>query len=228
MELLQRAIEFADVESLNLFSGFRGSGKTTELYRLRKNLEEHGFVVLYADALDYLSPATPIGIADLLIILAGAFSDALEERKIDLRSESLWKRFENYLKTTIVNLKEIGFKAGADLKLELTTNPTFRQRLSEALRLRDAWQTRIELPSVHRGWSRRPIGPSAGQNHEDGHPFFRIVPRYHRRARQIGSPAFHGITRNEKHEMGMPAHVVVAQVLLLRHHVAHRSRSQRG
>src|ERR1039457_7714189 len=118
MELLQRAIEFADVESLHLFSGFRGSGKTTELYRLRKNLEELGYVVLYADALDYLSPATPIGIADLLMLLAGSFSDALEEQKIDLRGESYWTRLGNYLKTTSVNLKEIGLKSGAELKLD--------------------------------------------------------------------------------------------------------------
>jgi hypothetical protein len=48
-------------------------------------------------------------------------------------------------------------------------------------------------------------------------PFFRIVPCYQRRAGELGSPAFRGITRNEKHEMWMPAHIVVAQVLLLRH-----------
>jgi hypothetical protein len=54
--------------------------------------------------------------------------------------------------------------------------------------------TRSDLPSLHRGWSRRFIGPSVGQNHEDGHPFFWIVRSYYRRARQIRSPAFHNIT----------------------------------
>lgn len=54
-----------------MFSGFRGSGKTTELFRLKKSLEESGYVVLYGDALKYLNPAQEIDISDLLIVLAG-------------------------------------------------------------------------------------------------------------------------------------------------------------
>jgi hypothetical protein len=49
---LEQRIKFADPESLSLFSGFRGSGKTTELFRLRKRLQEMDCTVLYADALD--------------------------------------------------------------------------------------------------------------------------------------------------------------------------------
>jgi hypothetical protein len=142
IELLLNTIEFADIESLNLFSGFRGSGKTTELFRLRKRLEDSLYVVVYADALDYINPAVPIGISELLIVLAGAFSDALQEHKIDLRSEGYWTRFWNWLTKTDVEVKELGLKgevgvdpvkAGADLKLELKTTPSFRQKLSEML-----------------------------------------------------------------------------------------------
>src|SRR5213080_327128 len=71
MQILQNCIEFAGGESLNLFSGFRGSGKTTELFRLRESLEKSGHVVLYADALEYINPAVPIDISDLLVTLAG-------------------------------------------------------------------------------------------------------------------------------------------------------------
>lgn len=38
VELMQTRIEFSEVESVQLFSGFRGSGKTTELFRLKKRL----------------------------------------------------------------------------------------------------------------------------------------------------------------------------------------------
>lgn len=38
IEQLERYIQYADVESLSLFSGFSGSGKTTELFRLRHRL----------------------------------------------------------------------------------------------------------------------------------------------------------------------------------------------
>ncbi len=142
IQLLQNSIDFADGESLNLFSGFRGSGKTTELFRLRKRLEDSGYIVFYADALDYVNPSAPIEISDLLIILAGAFSDALQKRHIDLFSETYWTRFYNWLTKTQVGVKEFGFKAeagvdpvkaGTDLKLELRTTPSFRQRLTRAL-----------------------------------------------------------------------------------------------
>jgi hypothetical protein len=134
IRLLQDRIEFAKTESLNLFSGFRGSGKTTELFRLRERLAALGYVVLYADALQYINPAAPIEIADLLIVLAGAFSDALENQHgIALKEEGYWTRLHNWLTTTEVSLKEISLKSGADLKLELRSAPSFRQRLSQAL-----------------------------------------------------------------------------------------------
>lgn len=139
---LENSIRFADRESLNLFSGFRGSGKTTELFRLRERLTDAGYVVLYADALDYISPAAPIEISELLTILAGAFSDAVQDLGIDLASEGYWARFSNWLTRTEVIGKDLGFKVesgadpiklGAELKLELKTSPTFRQKLSKAL-----------------------------------------------------------------------------------------------
>ena len=51
--LMQRHVDFNDAQSLQLFSGFRGAGKTTELFRLRGELRKQGYVVLYADAMDY-------------------------------------------------------------------------------------------------------------------------------------------------------------------------------
>ncbi len=140
--LLRNRIEFAEIQSITLFSGFRGSGKTTELFRLREKLEGSGYFVLYADALEYLNPNLPIEITEVLIVLAGAFSDALAELKIDIRGEGYWTRLWNWLSTTEVRVKDLGLKtevgldpvkAGADLKLELLTTPSFRQKLSAAL-----------------------------------------------------------------------------------------------
>ena len=134
IRLLRNDIEYAGSESLNLFSGFRGSGKTTELFRLRQRLTDIGYVVLYADALQYINPAVPIEISGLLIVLAGAFGDALEqEHKIRLKGETYWDRLRNWLTTTEVNLKEIGLKTGADIKLELRATPSFRQKLVDTL-----------------------------------------------------------------------------------------------
>jgi hypothetical protein len=109
---LERRIEYADVESLSLFSGFRGSGKTTELLRLRERLRNSGMTVLYADALEYVNPASPVEITDLLIVLAGAFSDALEQENIHISGEGYWTRLKNWLTRTEVVAKELGLKAG--------------------------------------------------------------------------------------------------------------------
>lgn len=150
VQLLKTGIDFSDVESMQMFSGFRGSGKTTELKRLRKQLEEDGYIVIYGDALKYLNPAEPIEIADLLIVLAGAFSDALEELRPDVQlvKESYWTRLTHYLTKTEVEVTEAnikteadsvakeligGVKAGVDLKLALRTAPTFRQNLQKFL-----------------------------------------------------------------------------------------------
>jgi hypothetical protein len=131
---LERKIRFAGRESISFFSGFRGSGKTTELFRLREKLEGLGYTVLYADALQYLNPALPIEIQDLLIVLAGAFGDALEAQDIDITSDSYWTRLYNWLTTTEVITKEMELKAGGTgLKLELRASPTFRQKITTAL-----------------------------------------------------------------------------------------------
>lgn len=154
VDFLQKAIQFSEYESLQLFSGFRGSGKTTELFRLKRRLEEEGYVVLYVDALEYISPSDEIDISDLLIVLAGAFSDALErwaselQQPVALAHESYWTRIKNFLTKTSVELNEAtvslggetpagqvlgSLKGGLDLKLAIKESPTFRQNLQKLM-----------------------------------------------------------------------------------------------
>jgi hypothetical protein len=139
VDLMAQRIEFSDTESIQMFSGFRGSGKTTELLRLKKCLEEQGYVVLYGNALKYLNPAQEIDISDLLLVLAGTFSDALEDEQfVPIGTDSYWDRFVNFLTRTNVNMDELGLKAeaagvGADVKLSLQSAPLFRQRLQAEL-----------------------------------------------------------------------------------------------
>lgn len=139
VDLMAQRIEFSDVESLQMFSGFRGSGKTTELFRLKQQLEEQGYVVLYGDALTYLNSSQEIDISDLLLGLAGTFSDALESEGFGRTdTDNYWNRFANFLTRTEIDLGDLGLKAGteglgAELKLSLKTTPTFRQRLQEKL-----------------------------------------------------------------------------------------------
>jgi len=146
---LRTHIEWTTVESLQLFSGFRGTGKTTELFRLRRELEKKGYIVLYADALEYLSPSEEIDIATMLLSVAGAFGEQLETvTGVKVYGESFWQRFVNYLTKTNIEISEVSakadigapgkevlgeLKAGLDLKMALKTAPSFRQKLQSFL-----------------------------------------------------------------------------------------------
>lgn len=134
---LQNLIDFSVTESMQLFSGFRGAGKTTELKRLKQNLEQEGHVVVYANALDYLSPADPVEIQDLLTVLAGSFGEQLAAHGLDALTDSYWGRFWNFLNKTEVQFTEFGFEPGSGLgvsiKGALKSVPTFRQKVSAAL-----------------------------------------------------------------------------------------------
>lgn len=135
IDLLARHVFFSQLESVQFFSGFRGSGKTTELLRLRQKLAQADLVVLYASALDYINPAGPIDISDLLISLGGAFNDSLTAPDVlgqDHVHESYWARIDAFLRKTKLHL-ELGVRAGLDVKLAMRSSPTFRQRLQTAM-----------------------------------------------------------------------------------------------
>ena len=141
IERLARAIRFSSGHSRQFFSGFRGTGKSTELYRLKARLEAENYLVYYANALEYLNPALPIEIGDLLVILAGAFSEAVEarEKEVGLLKESYWERLRNFLFNTQVELEGIDLSVPSEavkLKLAIKDTPTIRKRLQHELTIR--------------------------------------------------------------------------------------------
>ena len=147
VSLIHDHVELSGPESFQLFSGFRGSGKTTELLRLKRRLEKQGYLVMYANALNYVNPSEPIDISDFLIVLGGAFNDALfaepvfTNNPIALAQNTYWQRISNFLQNTSVSVTDTALKdavagplsAGIDLKLELRTSPTFRQNVQKFL-----------------------------------------------------------------------------------------------
>ena len=143
VEKIRKEISFNNVESRYYFSGFRGSGKTTELFRLKGYLEaEDGCLVLYANALEYIDPHQPIDISDLLIALAGAFSDAAEKIDPGVRplEESYWTRLRHYLTTTEIEWKEFSpvIKDVDSLKASLRETLSFRKRVQAEMEPRIA------------------------------------------------------------------------------------------
>lgn len=134
VELLARSIEWAPSQaSAQLLSGFRGAGKSTELRRLRQQLEHGGYLVVLFDVFDYLSPSAPLDVSDFLMVLAGALSDELETANVlpsgAATHESYWTRLKGFLQTRVEFQELVGKLGPVDIKASLRTDPTFRKRL---------------------------------------------------------------------------------------------------
>lgn len=141
---LERTILFSKPASptCQLFTGFPGTGKTTELNRLRARFDANKVFsahTLVVDFQEYIDPYVPISITDVLRVLAYSFDRAaiVAESNDPDAQPGYSRRFFEFLTKTEVDLKEIGFEAyGASLMLELKNNPTFRHKVESALALR--------------------------------------------------------------------------------------------
>ena len=137
---LERRIAWSEAASVNLLSGQRGSGKSTELRRLRKYLEkEDDCIVLLCDMRDYLNLTKPIEITDFLISLMVALNlSVIEQYGKNFTKRSYWERLIEFLKQE-VKIKDLtlegelpGGKIG--ISASLKDDPSFKSRLQEHLR----------------------------------------------------------------------------------------------
>ena len=70
---------------------------------------------------------------------------------------------------------------------------------------------------------RRPVRPFLHRQQENRHSLRVVLDSQQRRVRPVCAPRFRIRCRNEEHHVRMPVPVAIAQVPLLRHHVAHRA-----
>lgn len=140
VELLARAIEWTPGKSVQLLSGFRGSGKSTELRRLRKRLRESGYLVVLCDVEDYVNLSIPVDVSDFLMALAGVFGEQLRTPELlgeDAHHESYWERLAAFFSRTRVDVDEISAGLGdgveVGIKATLKSDPTFKQNLQKRM-----------------------------------------------------------------------------------------------
>jgi len=136
IEGLFDGITLSDGESCQLFSGFSGTGKSTELRRLTHLLEENGYAVLLGDAQDYHDLNHALTIEDLLVLIAGACGEATAARlQKDPTREGYWQRLKNFLQQEI-RLDELKIPLGVtDLKIGIKHGKSFWLDVREKLAL---------------------------------------------------------------------------------------------
>jgi hypothetical protein len=134
---LETTIRWALQGSAQLMSGFRGTGKSTELRRLKRRLQdgEGDFVVLLCDMDDYVNMTTPLDVSDLLLTMAGAVGEGLAAVNKKLAGEGYYGRFLGFLQSLRIDpeLRASLPLSPVELKLSLRHDPTLRERIQKQL-----------------------------------------------------------------------------------------------
>ncbi|MEM1256836.1 MAG: P-loop NTPase fold protein [Cyanobacteria bacterium P01_H01_bin.21] len=113
---LKRSIFFADKPSCQLFSGYIGCGKSTELLCLKAELQQEGFHVVYFEATDDLD-TTDVDITDILLAIARRVSESLERNNVHLQPRGFKKLLQdtaNFLQISSLEA-EVSLPSGAHL-----------------------------------------------------------------------------------------------------------------
>jgi len=132
-------IDLAESESVNLLTGFRGNGKSTELKRLKQMLSKSGCQVFLVNMLDYVLMTKPLALSDFILSLMAALAGKVEESMASLEplSRSYWERLQKFLVSDVELEKiDLGLKGGsvtANLGIKLKTDPEFKVRIQKHL-----------------------------------------------------------------------------------------------
>lgn len=133
IEELERAINFSDDPTYQLFTGSLGCGKSTELLKLKTALENKGFHVVYFVSSEDLD-TTDVEISDILLALVRRVSESLEEINIRIKPNSFIQLFKDITDRFI----QLDFKAEfsvliAKITAQTKESPKLRNQLREYL-----------------------------------------------------------------------------------------------
>lgn len=130
-------ISWSEGAGAYLFSGNRGTGKTTELLRLAEALRKEGCEVFYADMSEYLNLTVSLDVASFVISVMGALSEKIKQRFNNKSpgDRGYFERLRDYLTTTEVGLDGLNLPTGnADFQLSLREDPGFKALLEKNTR----------------------------------------------------------------------------------------------
>ncbi|TRU33044.1 MAG: ATP-binding protein [Microcystis aeruginosa Ma_MB_F_20061100_S20] len=136
---LKDSIEWDENHTYQLFTGQIGCGKTTELWRLKTELEQDNWGVVFLDTNIGLD-VNDVRLTDLLIFIACGVSDEYIKNTEENFLEQCFPTFQNIF-NQILNIidrrliiSEIGLSVGlATITAQVKQNSTIRDRLSNQL-----------------------------------------------------------------------------------------------
>src|SRR5262245_26876983 len=119
-----------------LFSGFRGSGKSTELLRAAGELAAAGHAVLFVSGNEVVNLSQPLEPTDLLVSVAAAVAvHVTKQRGASPAQQSLVRRLYDFFTKTEVDLTQVGLSTDpVKLTFALSRDPSFKARVQQALR----------------------------------------------------------------------------------------------
>ena len=143
IESLKRMITVIspDEPTCQLFTGHIGCGKSTELLKLKAELEQEGFHVVYFESSQDLDMAD-VDVTDILLSIAGQVSESLEQIKIKLKPgyfANLFTEIADFLQTPIEFEAEAELSVGiGKITAKTKESPKLRRHLREYLEPRTA------------------------------------------------------------------------------------------
>jgi hypothetical protein len=129
---LQDGIEFTAGQSVQILSGFRGSGKTSELLRLQTALQREGYSVVYLDVEDYFNTDLPIEFGGFVLGLAAGFAEACADPAAgNIVDSTPWQRFTGLLGR--LNIETTMTAGPLELKASLRDDAAFRSQVAKVV-----------------------------------------------------------------------------------------------
>ena len=140
LEELGRTVRRSRALTYQLYSGYRGSGKTTELLRLKKDLEDRGHVVVYFAADDADLSVQDAQYTDILLACTRHLLRELKE-KADPAPILTWlqARLRDLKEVLLIEIDlnefnlEVGLQEFAKLTAAVRAEPGQRQKIRERL-----------------------------------------------------------------------------------------------
>ncbi|ALB39507.1 pilus assembly protein PilB [Anabaena sp. WA102] len=138
LEAVGREILYSDRKTCQLYAGHRGAGKSTELLRLQKDLDEKGFFVVYFAADEADIDPEDVQYTDILLACTRNILTAFKDRT-DSQAVLNWlkERCEDLkdLLQTKISIDELSIEAQVSQFAKITTK--IRSEPSERRKIRD-------------------------------------------------------------------------------------------